>query len=312
MAHTPSSPHHQQGRLFTYTLPGGWKVLVGRTDADNEVLSFRVARPDDWWFHVILQGPPCAAPDRQTLTRAAAIAAYHSKARHAGVVVVSGTRARDVTKPRGAPAGTVQIRHEKVCKVRPARGDLAGEPGHAAPSARGGHRPGRRDGVLAMARLHAALAPCAHGRLRGRRAARDGLGRGRSRQTGGSSSSAADGSAKVMSCPKARRATPVATRPQSVAIPRSMAGTSQCSSRPRPSPHPQMPPRRSPHTVTQLSINGLALLLALVARWGVSRGHPAREYIPCVRFVQGHARHGRHSAMRRCEPCPVLPLGEAA
>jgi predicted ribosome quality control (RQC) complex YloA/Tae2 family protein len=138
MAQTPSSPHTQKVRLITYTLPGGWQVLVGRTDADNDDLSFRVARPYDWWFHVhgmpgshvILQCPPGADPDRETLHRAAAIAAYHSKARHAGVVPVSGTRARDVSKPRGAKAGTVQIRNERVFKVRPVRGDLAGDPGH--------------------------------------------------------------------------------------------------------------------------------------------------------------------------------------
>jgi hypothetical protein len=136
MARIPSSPYDHRGRVIAYTLPGGWQVLVGRTDADNDYLSFRVARPEDWWFHVrgmpgshvILQGPPGADADRQTLTRAAAIAAYHSKARDAGVVAVSGTRARDVTKPRGATAGTVQIRHERVFKVRPARGDMAGEP----------------------------------------------------------------------------------------------------------------------------------------------------------------------------------------
>jgi predicted ribosome quality control (RQC) complex YloA/Tae2 family protein len=131
--HVPPSPHEARGRVITYTLPDGWTVLVGRTDADNDYLSFRVARPDDWWFHVrgmpgshvILQGPPGVDADRQTLTRAAAIAAYHSKARNAGVVAVSGTRAREVTKPRGAHTGTVQIRHERVFKVHPARGDLA-------------------------------------------------------------------------------------------------------------------------------------------------------------------------------------------
>ena len=50
MAQTPSSPQSQKVRVLTYTLPGGWQVLVGRTDADNDHLSFRVAKPDDWWF----------------------------------------------------------------------------------------------------------------------------------------------------------------------------------------------------------------------------------------------------------------------
>jgi predicted ribosome quality control (RQC) complex YloA/Tae2 family protein len=122
--------------MIAYTLPGGWQVLVGRTDTDNDYLNFRVAKPQDWWFHVrgmpgshvILQCPPGVDPDRQTLKRAAAIAAYHSKTREAGVVAVSGTRAQNVTKPRHAPAGTVQIRKEEVFKVRPVRGDLAGDP----------------------------------------------------------------------------------------------------------------------------------------------------------------------------------------
>jgi predicted ribosome quality control (RQC) complex YloA/Tae2 family protein len=83
--------------------------------------------------HVVLQVPPGAEPDRQTLKRAAAIAAYHSKAREAGVVAVSCTRARYVTKPRGAKAGTVQIRKEVVFKVRPALGEAVIE--HASDSA---------------------------------------------------------------------------------------------------------------------------------------------------------------------------------
>jgi predicted ribosome quality control (RQC) complex YloA/Tae2 family protein len=114
-------------RLLEYPLPGSWKAWVGRTDADNDYLSLTVARPEDWWFHVrgvpgghvVLQGPPGEEPDRETLKRAAAIAAYHSKARKAGLVPVSCTRARYVTKPRDAKVGTVQIRKEVVIKVRP-------------------------------------------------------------------------------------------------------------------------------------------------------------------------------------------------
>ena len=114
-------------RLLHYTLPGGWQVLVGRTDADNDRLSLHIAEPKDWWFHVrgmpgshvLLLARPGHDPDRATLKRAAAIAAYHSKARTAGVVAVSCTRARYVTKHRDAPPGTVQIRKEVVLKVRP-------------------------------------------------------------------------------------------------------------------------------------------------------------------------------------------------
>ena len=110
-----------------YILPGDWKVVVGRTDADNDYLSFKVAAADDWWFHVrgmpgshvVLKCTGGEEPDKQTLKKAAAIAAYHSKACGAGVVPVSCTRARYVTKPRGAKPGTVRIRKEVVLKVRP-------------------------------------------------------------------------------------------------------------------------------------------------------------------------------------------------
>lgn len=114
-------------RLLEYQLPGGWEVLVGRTDADNDYLSLKLAEPADWWFHVhgmpgshvILRARTDLEPDRRTLERAAAIAAYYSKARAGGVTPVSCTRARDVSKPRGAKPGTVQIRREKLLKVRP-------------------------------------------------------------------------------------------------------------------------------------------------------------------------------------------------
>jgi predicted ribosome quality control (RQC) complex YloA/Tae2 family protein len=135
MAKQKSQRSDRSPRLLEYVLPGGWKVLVGRTDADNDRLSLKVAGPNDWWFHVrsmpgshvVLQCPPGGEPDKETLKRAAAIAAYHSKARQGGVVPVSCTRAKYVTKPRGADVGTVQIRKEVVLKVRPAAGELAGE-----------------------------------------------------------------------------------------------------------------------------------------------------------------------------------------
>lgn len=122
-------------KAWEYTLPGGWTVLAGRTDADNDRLSLKEARPNDWWFHVrglpgshvILRGPPKTEADKATLEAAAAVAAYHSKARSGGITAVSYTQARNVTKPRGAKPGTVVIRKEGVLKVRPALPEGADE-----------------------------------------------------------------------------------------------------------------------------------------------------------------------------------------
>ena len=113
-------------RAYEYELPGGWKVLAGKTDEDNDTLSIRLAHPEDWWFHV--RGMPGSHVllwhrpdelDHKTLKCAAAIAAYHSKARDGGMVSVSCTRAKNVTKPRGAKPGTVTIRRESLLEGPP-------------------------------------------------------------------------------------------------------------------------------------------------------------------------------------------------
>ncbi|MBI3789346.1 MAG: DUF814 domain-containing protein [Gemmatimonadetes bacterium] len=118
--------------VLAYAIPGGWTVLAGRTDAANERLSLKIARARDRWFHirgmpgshVVLRAREDAEPDRATLELAASIAAYHSKARNAGIVPVSCTEARYVSKPRGAKPGTVSIAKESVLKVRPVAADV--------------------------------------------------------------------------------------------------------------------------------------------------------------------------------------------
>jgi len=128
------TPHdYDRRRVVEYNLPGEWRVIVGKTSGDNDWLSIKIARPQDWWFHVrglpgshtLLLAREQLDPDRDTLHLAASIAAYHSKARSAGVVPVSCTRAEYVTKPRGAKTGTVHIRKEQVLKVRPMTSDKA-------------------------------------------------------------------------------------------------------------------------------------------------------------------------------------------
>ena len=118
-------------RILQYELAGGWTLLVGGTDADNDYLSTQIAKPDDWWFHadgvpgshVILRAKADAEPGRDTLRQAAAVAAYHSKSRNAGTTGVHCTRARYVKKPRGVKTGTVQVARGETLRVRP---DISG------------------------------------------------------------------------------------------------------------------------------------------------------------------------------------------
>ncbi len=113
--------------IYQYLLPGGWEVVAGKNDTANDILSLKVASPNDYWFHVrgmpgshvLLRAKEKQDPDREILKIAASIAAWHSKARNGGVVAVSCTRAINVSKPRGAKPGTVKIRKESVLKVRP-------------------------------------------------------------------------------------------------------------------------------------------------------------------------------------------------
>jgi predicted ribosome quality control (RQC) complex YloA/Tae2 family protein len=121
--------------VLEYALPDGWQLFAGRTDAANDYVSLKLARARDRWFHVrgmpgghvVLRVPADREPDRATLERAAGLAAFHSKARTGGVVAVSMTEGRHVSKPRGAKPGTVEIRKETVLKVRPLRDEEVAE-----------------------------------------------------------------------------------------------------------------------------------------------------------------------------------------
>jgi predicted ribosome quality control (RQC) complex YloA/Tae2 family protein len=113
--------------VWQYNLPNGFEIKAGKTDADNDQLSLKIARANDLWFHVsgtpgshvILHHPDQLAPDRETLRTAAAVAAWHSKSRPAGKATVSYTQAKNVSKPRGAKPGSVTIKQTKTLKVKP-------------------------------------------------------------------------------------------------------------------------------------------------------------------------------------------------
>ena len=70
-----------QPDCWIYDLPDGFEVLAGKTDADNDMLSLKLAAPQDLWFHVrglpgshvILRHPDGQKPDSAAIKQAASI-----------------------------------------------------------------------------------------------------------------------------------------------------------------------------------------------------------------------------------------------
>ncbi|MGH7269979.1 MAG: NFACT RNA binding domain-containing protein [Polyangiaceae bacterium] len=118
-----------KGKRYRTLRVSGFNVLVGRGDEDNDHLTFDIAEPEDLWLHVaggtpgshvIVRNPDGGEVPQTVILSAAAAAAWYSKARNASTVEVHICRASHVTKPRGAPAGMVQIAKWKSVRVSPA------------------------------------------------------------------------------------------------------------------------------------------------------------------------------------------------
>jgi len=117
-----------KGKAFRSVMVDGFEVLIGKGDADNDQLTFKVAAPLDLWLHVastpgshvVVRNPDRISEfPRAVIERAAELAAFFSKARDGGKVEVHYCRAADVSKPRGFPAGKVLLKQWKSLRVYP-------------------------------------------------------------------------------------------------------------------------------------------------------------------------------------------------
>ena len=107
---------------WTFVSADGVDVRVGRTSSDNDEVSCNPECRDskDWWMHaagcpgshVVIRFTGDEGPPAETVTDAAVLAAKHSKATQTGKARVSMVRCRQVSKPRGAKPGLVQLSGE--------------------------------------------------------------------------------------------------------------------------------------------------------------------------------------------------------
>ena len=105
----------------------GSRIAIGRSPSENAELTFRVARPNDLWFHakgvpgahVILSRDDRGRVPEEDLEAAASLAAFYSKAKEANAAPVNYTLRKHVRKQRAAPPGLVWYTNAKTIVARP-------------------------------------------------------------------------------------------------------------------------------------------------------------------------------------------------
>lgn len=109
----------------------GADIYVGKNNRQNDELTLRFASPNDIWMHtknipgshVIVKG--ASEQDTATMTEAALLAAYYSRARGSENVAVDYTPRKYVKKPAGAKPGMVIYTTNKTAYVTPSEEAVA-------------------------------------------------------------------------------------------------------------------------------------------------------------------------------------------
>ncbi len=110
-----------------FTTPDGFRVLVGKNNKQNDVLTLKTAKNVDLWFHtkeihgshVILCYEHGKEFSDEAILFAAKLAAKYSKASESSQVPVDYTQVKYVKKPSGAAPGMVIYTDNKTVYVKP-------------------------------------------------------------------------------------------------------------------------------------------------------------------------------------------------
>lgn len=108
-----------------FTTPDGFKVLVGKNNKQNDLLTMKIAKNSDMWFHtkdihgshVVLCYEYGREFSNEAITFAATLAAKYSKASESSQVPVDYTLVKYVKKPSGAAPGKVIYFEQKTVYI---------------------------------------------------------------------------------------------------------------------------------------------------------------------------------------------------
>lgn len=109
-----------------YRTSDGFRVLSGRNNRQNDMLTLKLADKSDIWLHVkditgshVVIFCEGMEPTEDAISEAALIAAYNSSARTSSTVPVDYTQVRYVKKPSGAKPGMVIYTNQKTLYATP-------------------------------------------------------------------------------------------------------------------------------------------------------------------------------------------------
>ena len=114
-----------------YETKDGLEIWVGKNDEGNDVLTTRLARGGDLFFH--LEGSPGShvvlrtgkgEPPHESLLDAAELAVHFSKQKNSTRAGVHLAHIKDVSKPRGAKPGLVYVHRGRTLQLRREPGRL--------------------------------------------------------------------------------------------------------------------------------------------------------------------------------------------
>ncbi|MFN6946623.1 MAG: NFACT RNA binding domain-containing protein [Cytophagaceae bacterium] len=105
----------------------GFHIYIGKSSANNDILTQKFARKDDLWLHakdvsgshVVIKQQAGKNFPKPVIEKAASLAAYYSKRRNDSLCPVIVTEKKYVRKIKGAPAGAVKVDRETVVMVIP-------------------------------------------------------------------------------------------------------------------------------------------------------------------------------------------------
>jgi predicted ribosome quality control (RQC) complex YloA/Tae2 family protein len=120
-------PRKRKRSLLEFQTASGSRIVVGRSPGENAEVTFKIARPDDLWFHaqgvpgahVILSRNDRRRPSPEDIETAASLAAHYSKAKTSLKVAVDYTQRKYVRKQRDAPPGLVWYTNPRTVVTAP-------------------------------------------------------------------------------------------------------------------------------------------------------------------------------------------------